>query len=106
MCGLSRVSRLGEYCFSAARGSVAQMACWPSFPLPRTDLSCGLSDGYAKGSEAVQDGYSYLELRHLTVEVPRHEALAQEFDAVHLRFDAASAVIAAPSSPDGSTEAA
>ena len=61
-------------------GSVAQISLRSSFPFPWTDLSCGLSDGYAKGSEAVQDGYSYLELRHLTVEVPRHEALAQEFD--------------------------
>jgi len=34
-----------------------------------------------------------LELGNLTVEVPRHEALAQEFHTVHLRFDAASAVI-------------
>jgi hypothetical protein len=47
-----------------------------------------------------------LELGYLTVEVPRAETLPQQFDTVHLRFDAASAVIAAPSSPDGSTEAA
>ena len=37
---------------------------------------------------------------------PRHEALTQQFHAVHLCLDAASAVIAATSSPDCSTEAA
>jgi hypothetical protein len=46
-----------------------------------------------------------LELCNLTVEVPRHEALIQQFHTVHLRFDAAPAVLAGPSSPDGSTEA-
>ena len=47
-----------------------------------------------------------MELGDLTIEILRHEALAEQFDAVHLGFDAASAVIAAPSSPEGSTEAA
>ncbi len=46
-----------------------------------------------------------LELGNLTVEVPRHEALTQQFHTVHLRLDAAPAVIAAASSPDGSAEA-
>ena len=46
-----------------------------------------------------------LELGDLTVELARGEALAQEFDAMHLGFGAASAVIPAPSSPDGSTDA-
>lgn len=56
--------------------------------------------------EAVQDGYKDLELGYLTVEVPRAEALTQQFDTVHLCFDTASAMIAGPSSPDGSTETA
>jgi hypothetical protein len=43
-----------------------------------------------------------LELGDLTVEVPRGQALPQQLDAVHLGFCAASAVIAAPSSPYGS----
>ena len=47
----------------------------------------------------------HMELGDLTIEVPRHEALAEQFDTVHLGFDAASAVIAAPSLPEGSTEA-
>jgi len=36
----------------------------------------------------------------LTFEVPRHEALAQKFHTVHLGFDAATAVVSAPSSPE------
>jgi len=54
----------------------------------------------------LQDGDTDLELCDLTVEVARHEALARQFPAMHLRFDAASAVAAAPLSPDGSAEAA
>jgi len=46
-----------------------------------------------------------LELGDLTVKVSRHEALAEQFDTVHLCFDAAPAVIAAPSSPDCAAEA-
>ena len=46
-----------------------------------------------------------LELGDLTVDLARGEALAQELDAVHLGFGAASAVIAARSSPDGSPDA-
>tara|TARA_B100002051_G_C16668665_1_gene603228 strand:+ start:222 stop:539 length:318 start_codon:yes stop_codon:yes gene_type:complete len=45
-----------------------------------------------------------LEFSDLTVEDPRHEALPQQFHTVHLRFDAASAVIAAPVSPKRPTE--
>jgi hypothetical protein len=45
-----------------------------------------------------------LELGNLTVEVPRHEALTQQFHTVHLCLDAAPAVIASPSSPNGPTE--
>ena len=48
----------------------------------------------------------HMELGDLTIEVPRHEVLAEQFDTVHLGFDSASAVIAAPSSSEGSTEAA
>jgi len=41
-----------------------------------------------------------LKLRNLTVEVPRHQAPAQQFHTIHLGFDAALAVVAAPSSPE------
>jgi hypothetical protein len=57
-------------------GSVAQMVCRAGFPFPRTDLSHDFSDGDAERGEAVQDGDTDLELCNLTVEVPRHEALA------------------------------
>ena len=61
------------------------------------------------------------ELGDLTVEVARHKALTKQLHTVHpfagktiprivfwpgLNFDAASAVVTAPSSPNGSTEAA
>ena len=61
---------------------------------------CPFANRYAKGCEAVQDGDPDLELRDLTIKVPRDQSLAQQFDIMHLGFDAASAVVAAPSSPD------
>jgi hypothetical protein len=76
------------------------------FPFARTDSSHGFRDRDAKRGEAVQDGTANMELGNLTVEVPRHEALAQQFHTVHLRFDAAPAVIGGPSSPDCSAEPA
>ena len=83
----------------------AQIRCRPKFPFSWTDLSHGFSDGYAERSEAVQDGDTDLELGDLTVEIPSCQSLAQQFDAMHLGFDAAPSVIAAPSSPDRPTEA-
>jgi hypothetical protein len=53
----------------------------------------------------VENDNTGLELGNLTVEVPRHEALTRQFHAMHLGFDAASAVIADPSSPDRPAEA-
>jgi hypothetical protein len=38
--------------------------------------------------------------RDLAVKVPRYEALAQQFHAVHLCLDAASSVISAPAPPE------
>ena len=52
------------------------MVRWPGFPFPRTDSSCGFSDGYAERGEAVQDGHTDLELGDLTVEVSRSQTLA------------------------------
>ena len=43
---------------------------------------------YAKRGVTVQDGYAHLEFRDVTVEVPRHEPLPQQFYTMHLRFDA------------------
>lgn len=41
-----------------------------------------------------------MELGDLAIEVASHEALAQEFHAIHPGLRAASAVVAAPSSPE------
>ena len=79
------------------RGSAAQIGFHADLPFPGWDLSHGFCDGYAQRGEAVQDDHADLELGHLTVEAPCHEALAQQFHTMHLGFDAASAVIAAPS---------
>ncbi len=42
-----------------------------------------ICDGYAERSISVQDGDTNLDLGDLTVEVPRHEALPEQFHAVH-----------------------
>ena len=77
----------------------------PDLRFPGTELSHSLCDGYAERGEAVQHGDLDVELRDLAVEIPRSEALARQFDAVHPGLCAAPAVIAAPSSPDRPTEA-
>jgi hypothetical protein len=84
---------------------VAEMARLPDVPHPRSDLPHDLCDGYAKDGEAVQDGDPDLELRDPTIKVPRGQALAQQFATMHLGFDMASAVVAAPSTPDRPAEA-
>ena len=73
---------------------------------PWTDPSYGFSDGYAERGEAVQHGHADLELGNLMIEVLCGQTLAEQIDTVHLGFDAASTVIAAPSSPGGLSEAA
>jgi len=40
-----------------------------------------------------------------TIAISRAQALTQQFHAIHLRFDTASAAIPAPSSPDGAAGA-
>ena len=67
-------------------GSVAQIGGRADFSFPRTDLFHDLRDGNAERGVAVQHGNTNLELRHLTVEVPRHEALTQQFRYADLRF--------------------
>lgn len=73
-------------------------------PFPRTDLSYGLCDRYAESRVAVQYGDAYLGFRDLPVEVPRHERLAHQFQAMHLGFDAASAVVSAPALPQSAAK--
>jgi hypothetical protein len=62
------------------------------------DLSPGIRDRCAESGETVENRNANLEFGNLAVEVPCQEALAQQFDAVHLRFDATSAVVSTPSS--------
>ena len=73
-------------------------------PFPKMHLSHWLCDRYAERGVAVQDGGSDLEFCDLAIEVACHEALPEQFHAVHLRLGAASAVVSAPLSPDGATE--
>jgi hypothetical protein len=73
-------------------------------PLSPDGLIPRLCDGYAERGVAVQDGDADLELGDLSVEVPCHEPLAQQFHTMHLRLDAASAVVSAPSSPERAAE--
>jgi len=82
------------------RGSVAQISRRPQFPFPWADSSYALRDGNSERGVSVQDGNADMEFGDLAVEVPCHEALPQEFHAMHLGFDAASAVVSAPSSPE------
>ncbi|SNR86493.1 hypothetical protein SAMN06265370_1411 [Puniceibacterium sediminis] len=66
-----------------------------AFPFPGQTYH-GLCDGYAKsGVTTVEDGDADLDFRDLAVEVPRHEALPQQFHTGHLGFDAAPTVVSA-----------
>lgn len=85
--------------FRSGRALLHKSADGGTAPYPLTDLSCDLRDADAERNVAVQHGNTNLELRDLAVEVPRHEALTKEFEAVHFRFCAASSVILAPPSP-------
>ena len=75
------------------------LSCPPSSP-ERRDAPLG----DAERGEAVQHGDANLKLGHLTVEVQRHETMAQQFHTMHLGSDAASAVVATPSSPERTAE--
>jgi len=70
-----------------------------SAPFPGRTYTTAVCNGYAERSEAVEHGDADLELGHLTADVPSHEALAQQLHTMHLRLDAASAVISAPMAP-------
>lgn len=52
----------------------------------------------------VEHGDTDVKLRDLAVEVPCHEALHQQFHTMHLRLNAAPAVVSAPSSPQDAAE--
>ena len=54
---------------------------------------------YTKSSVAVQNGDVDLDFRDLPFEVPRHQRLDEYLYTMHLRFDAASALVSTPASP-------
>ena len=87
--------------FSAVRGLCRVNQLLTEIPYPRTDLSHGLSDGDAERGVTVEDGNANLNLGDLFVEVPRHAPLAHQFDTMHLRLDATTAMVSAASSPRG-----
>lgn len=68
-------------------------------------LPNGLCDWGSERGEAIEYGDTDVNFGDLTAKVSCHEALAEQFDAVHFRLDAASAVIPAPASPDCPPEA-
>ena len=76
---------------------LAQIEGGSDCPFSWTDLSHDLCDRDSEGGVAVQNGDMNLELRRLTIKVSRHEALTQQVHAMYVGFDAASAVVAAPS---------
>ena len=67
-------------------------------------VSYCVREGYAERGLSVQDGDTDLELRDLSVKVPCHEPLAQQFHVMHLLLEAAPAVVSAPSSPESQAE--
>jgi len=50
--------------------------------------------------EAVEDRHPDLDLRHLAVEFPGHQPLAEQLHAVHFRLDPAAPVVPAPVPPE------
>ena len=84
---------------AAKDGFVSQIGYPAFFPLLQTDLAYWLSDGYTKSDVRVEYGDTDPDLCDLTIEVPLHQRLAQQFHTVHFGFDATPAVISAPTSP-------
>lgn len=66
-----------------AAAIVAHIGLRPDFALAQTDLAYGLSLGCAERREAVEDPGTDLELCDLAIEVPRREALFEQFHPMH-----------------------
>ena len=72
---LKQITAAFQRYFQRNKDFVLQI-CWRSyFPIPQKDLSYSLSLGYAKNGVAFEDGDADLDLRNLSVEIPRHERL-------------------------------
>lgn len=63
-----------------------------------------MCDGDTKGGEAVQDCDADLDFGSLAIKVASHGLLTEQLHTVHLCLDAASAMVSAPSLPDGSSQ--
>lgn len=97
---------LSDFCQIAVIGHIGSVQ-----GTPPTHLCHGFYDGYAECGEAVHYGNTNLKFSDLAVRSPCHQPLAQQFHTVHpltdsalqsrFGFDAASAVISAPASPQG-----
>lgn len=90
--------------FRVLLGFVSQIVLRGFFPFPRIHFAYRFRDGYAKSCVAVEDSDTDMDLRDLPIKVPRHKRLAEQFHAMHLRFNAASAVVSAPSLPQGAAQ--
>lgn len=53
------------------------------FRLPQAVLAHCFRDGDAKRGVAIQDGDAHLNLSDLAIKITRHEALTQQFHAMH-----------------------
>ena len=73
-------------------------------PLSPVKSCDGSGNRRSEGCEAVKDSDANLNLSDLPVEGFRHEALPELLDTVHVSFHTATAMIAAPVSPNGSTQ--
>ena len=87
-----------------ANGFVSQISLRSVSCLAPTDLAYRLCKGNAKGCEAVEDGSTDLDLRDLPIKVARREALAKQFQTMHLCFEAAWAVVSSQLPPQCAPE--
>ena len=97
---------LGTIGTMVSGGFVAQIGYRADLPFHGTDLSHGFRDRYAKSRIAIEHSNADLVFHDLPLEVSRHQGLAEQFDTMHLRFNAGSAVISNPPFPDGTPEIA
>ena len=73
-------------------------------PKPQTDLLHGHRHRTPELAEPVELSHSDVQLRHLTLERPGHDPLAQSFEAIHFRLHQAAPVIPAPLLPNPATQ--
>ena len=85
-------------------GVVAQISVWAEGPLSRGSSGDRLDLGPAEGREAVHDCDADLDFGGLAVGVSGHDPLTEALQAVHLRLDPTSDMVARPLLPECPTE--